>query len=166
MNSNTKEFVLYPVLLSLHDAVVGNGFVAMVHIEGRSLMRQEEDGFWIDGVNPGALAEGGSTRDEALLKFRESYREVLADMAVCAASFDEFRAEVERFFYQETPGEAEAWLAAAAALRKDRSIADDWLPVSSSYPDASVNVLLLDARDDLEPQKNSREPAVLASAAA
>ena len=154
----------YPVLLNVHDPVIGNGFVAVVRLEGRALMKEEDGGFWIDGVYPGAIAAGGSTRDDALLRFRESYRNVLFDLASVATSFTGFKNEVERFCHEATPGEAEAWLGAATALRQDRSLAGDWLPVTSSYTEPRVTVQLLRS-EDLEPQKNAHEQAVLASAA-
>ena len=107
----------YPILFSVRDPVIGNGFVAGVEVNGRALMRKESDGsFWVDGVFPGAVAAGGRSRDESLLRFRESYRTVLYDFALSAASFGEFKTEVERFFWEETPGEAASWRDAAAAL--------------------------------------------------
>lgn len=154
----------YPILFGVRDPIIGNGFVAGVAVNGRALMRQEEEGFWVDGVFPGGVCAGGSTRDEALLKFRDSYRSVLFDLAAEAESFDAFRAEVERFFWEETPGEAEAWLQAAAELRKDKNKAGDWLPVKTAYPEPGLTVLRLDEQK-LEPEDNSTEQVELAAVA-
>lgn len=154
---------LYPILFGVRDPIIGNQFVAGVEVNGRALMRQEPDGgFWIDGVYPGAVSAGGASRDEALLKFRESYRSVLFDFAVSAKSFDEFRIEVERFFWEETPGELEAWREAAAALRSDTTKAGDWLPVKTSYPEPSVRVVCLH-QEDLQAAENSDEQVELAA---
>lgn len=155
----------YPILFGVRDPVIGNGFVAGVAVDGRALMRREDDGFWVDGVFPAAVCAGGSTRDEALLKFRESYRSILFDMASAAESFEDFRAEVERFFWEETPGESEAWLEAAAELRKDVTKAGDWLPVQTSYPQPRIAVVYLREQGDLEPTENSAEHVELAAAA-
>ena len=100
----------------------------------------------MDGVYPGAVAAGGDSRDEALLRFRESYRSVLYDLAAAASSFEEFKADVERFFWEETPGEGAAWLEAAAALRANPAAAGDWLPLKTSYPEPAVTVGLLGPR--------------------
>ncbi|MFP3941186.1 MAG: hypothetical protein ACOC7L_01430 [Acidobacteriota bacterium] len=152
---------MYPILFNVRDPVVGKGFLAGVAVDGRALMREEEDGYWIDGVFPGAVCAGGESRDEALLKFRQTYRMVLYDFAASAKSFEDFREKVERFFWEETPGEAEAWSEAAVALRRDRSKAGDWLPIKKRYPDPTIRVTLLEYQS-LEPQANSEERVELA----
>jgi hypothetical protein len=153
----------YPILFSVRDPVIGNGFVAGVAVKGRALMRKESEGYWVDGVFPGALCAGGVSRDEALLKFRESYRSVLYDLARGADSFAAFRAEVERFFWEETPGEADAWLRAASELRKDAADARDWLRIRTAYPDPEIHVVLLD-QQHLEPRENPAQDVELAAA--
>lgn len=145
--------VRYPILFNVRDPVVGDGFLAGVVADGRALMREEEDGYWIDGVFPGAVCAGGKSRDEALLKFRETYRRVLFDYAATAESFDAFKQAIERFFWEETPGEAEAWKEATEELRRDNSRAGDWLPIKEGYVEPSVRVVLLKGRD-LSPQEN------------
>jgi hypothetical protein len=155
----------YPIIFTLRDPVVGRGFLAGVEVNGRALMRKEDEGFWIDGVNPGAVSAGGASRDEALLKFRESYRAILYDIASWAASFENFRAEVERFFWEETPGEAEGWQRAVERLRADSGKAGDWLPVATTYPDPRVSVARIE-NEQLEPKDNSAERMELAAAAA
>jgi len=151
----------YPILFNVRDPVVGKGFLAGVAVEGRALMREEQDGFWIDGVFPGAVCAGGKSRDEALMRFRETYRMVLYDFAASARSFEGFKKEVEQFFWEETPGEAEAWETAAAELRRDKSQAGDWLPVTTKYSEPSIRVALLEHRN-LEPEENSEERVELA----
>jgi hypothetical protein len=151
----------YPILFSVRDPVFGKGFLAGVEIAGRALMRQEEEGYWIDGVLPGAVSAGGRSKDEALLRFRETYRMILYDYAAAAESFQDFKGEVERFFWEETPGEAEAWKEAAEELRRDKSRAGDWLPVKTRYSEPSIGVVLLDCQK-LEPAENPEEHVELA----
>jgi hypothetical protein len=156
----------YPILFNVTDPVIGSGFVAGVKIEGRVLMREEPDGrFWVDGVYPGAISAGGASRDEALLKLREGYRSVLFDFASAASCFEDFKAEVERFFWETTPGEPEAWKEAAAALRADRARAGEWLRVTSSYSEPSLMVVRL-WDEDFQAGKNSSEQVELAAEAA
>lgn len=150
----------YPILFSVKDPVIGNGFVAGVAVNGRALMRSEDDGFWVDGVFPGAVGAGGATRDEALFRFRESYRSVLYDMALTASTFEEFRDEVCRFFWEETAGEADAWKEAAAKLRTDPKQAGDWLRVRTEYPEPDITVVQLD--QDLRAEKNPDDRLELA----
>jgi hypothetical protein len=171
----------YPIILNLRDPVIGRRFLAGVEVHGRALMREEKDGYWIDGVNPGAVCAGGKSRDEALLRFRDSYRAILYSFAAAASSFEEFQAEVERFFWEQTPGEAAAWTKAARELRADPSKAGDWLPVRSEYPEPHVMVAWLageipqaandnyplqpeEAGQRLEPEGNPAEEMELAAA--
>jgi hypothetical protein len=154
--------VTYPILFNVRDPVVGKGFLAGVAIAGRVLMREEEEGgYWIDGVFPGAVSAGGRSKDEALLKFREIYRMVLYDYAAAAESFQDFKREVERFFWEETPGAAAAWKEAAEELRRDKSRAGDWLPVTTKYSEPWIGVALLDCQN-LEPAENPEEKVELA----
>lgn len=108
----------YPLLFSFRDAVSGQGFLAGVTTTGRALMVREEDGsWWIYGVRPGAIAEGGKTPEEAYLKFRNTYKAVLFDVAAEAPDYDAFRREVEAFFYQPDEQEEHRWEEAFRALR-------------------------------------------------
>lgn len=130
----------YPILLEVQDRIEGASFAAFVSLKGRALMRYEDEDYWIDGVFPGALCESGSSKEEALNGFRQAYRLVLEDFAMQSGSLEEFRATVERFVFEETPGEAQAWDEAAAILRQDQSKAGGWLKVTSRYPDPDVMV--------------------------
>src|SRR5262245_11297759 len=92
----------YPLLFGFRDLVAGNGYVAGVGItNGRALLVDEGDGFWMYGVNPGGVAAGGKSLGEAQAEFRTAYKSVLFDLAAEARSFEAFKAEVERFV-QET----------------------------------------------------------------
>jgi len=155
----------YPILFGVRDPVIGPGFLAGVAVNGRCLMREEPDGFWIDGVNPGAVCAGGASRDEALLKFRESYRGILYDCAALCDTFEAFKQEVERFFWEMTPGEAEAWERAVQELRANPAAAGDWLPIRQNYGEPSVEVVCLE-QESLEPDSNAVGQLELAAAAA
>lgn len=158
----------YPILFSVRDPIIGNGFVASVAIHGRALLRDEGEGsFWIDGVFPGGMAAGGESRDEALLRFREAYQEILRDFAAEAASFEAFRKEVERFFWQETPGEHDAWKAAVSDLRANADTSDEWLPLRKTHPEPAIRVDCLvqedSVQEDLAPTRNADETVELAA---
>src|SRR5688572_12198622 len=89
-----------PLLFTFRDNVSGNGFFARVATHGRALAVRESDGVWRYGVNPGGLAAGGKDESDAYLEFRREYTAILYDIATDAASFDDFRAEVQRFFVE------------------------------------------------------------------
>jgi predicted RNase H-like HicB family nuclease len=107
----------HPILITLQDTFSGDGFLARVTVAGRTLMRQESDGkWWMYGVRPAAIAESGSTVDEAFLRFKQAHTYVLLDMVQESKSFDEFRTEVERFF-NESDIDEQAWEEALKAVR-------------------------------------------------
>ena len=88
----------YPLLLGFRDLVAGNGYIADIALSnGRALLVDEGDGFWMYGVNPGGMAAGGASLGEAQAEFRTAYKSVLFDIAAEAESFEAFKAEVERF---------------------------------------------------------------------
>jgi len=89
----------HPIMVTSRDAISGDGFLAGITLSGRALMRKEDDGkWWMYGVRPAALAESGTTIDEAFSHFHNRYLETLFDIAQEATSFDHFRQEVENFF--------------------------------------------------------------------
>jgi len=154
----------YPLIFGIRDPILGAGFVAGVEINGRALMREEDGGFWIDGVNPGAISVGGKSPDEAWLKFREDYRMILFDFAARADSFDDFKKEVERFFWEETPGEVESWLRAVERMKEDPHRGTGWLPRQEQYPEPDVKVLCF-SPEQVKPERNAEDTIPVATAA-
>jgi predicted RNase H-like HicB family nuclease len=114
------ELKEHPIMLTLRDAISGNGYLAQVTVSGRALMRQEDDGkWWMYGVRPGGIAESGATIEEAFLRFRTSYTEVLFDIAEENQNFEDFRTEVERFFYECDEEDQCLWDNALSRIRKN-----------------------------------------------
>ena len=116
---NTSAAV-YPVLFTLSEVVSGNGFLAGVAVEGRGSMVQEEDGWWLYGVQPGTLAEDGDNPQEAHLKFVVDFKNVLFDIAGEAPTFERFKEEVERVLSQINEPEAARWADALEAISAGR----------------------------------------------
>jgi hypothetical protein len=116
----------YPVMFTLRDAVSGNGFLAGVTLSGRALITLEDDKkWWVYGVRPSAIAESGATPEEAFLRFRNAYKNVLFDFANDAASYDLFRQNVEAFYQQPDAEEENNWLGAFYALRSGKVAPED-----------------------------------------
>lgn len=112
----------HPIMITLQDAISGNGFLAGVTLSGRALMRKEDDGkWWMYGVRPAAIAESGCTPQETFLHFRMRYKEALLDIAQESKSFEAFKAQVERFFYEADADDEDArlWESALATIRKE-----------------------------------------------
>jgi len=149
MTEATIDVKDHPILITLRDTISGNGFLVRVTISGRTLMRQEDGKWWMYGVRPAALAESGCTVNEAFLRFRQAYTEVLFDIAQDSKNFDEFRSEVERFF-NEGDGDEKAWEGALKSVRYGHTAPTaDFSNLPRQSPDArpvGIEVVRLDGK--------------------
>jgi len=127
----------YPILFGYRDMVADRDFVAFVATDGRALCTREADGFWLYGVDPGSIAGGGESVEEAGRALKESYLSALFDIAAEAASFAAFKKEVERFF-AERNGPNEAMWEAAHALVKSGAVDGDAVAGSLPRKDAAL----------------------------
>ena len=117
-----QKFEHHPLMFTFRDVISGEGFLAGITLSGRSIMIQEDGQWWMYGVRPGALAEVGGTPQETFLRFRNRYKEILFDIASECKSFEEFKAEVERFFYEPDADEERRWEDAVACIRSGNII--------------------------------------------
>src|SRR5580704_701695 len=86
----------YPVMFTVRDTVSGTGYLAGITLSGRAVMCLEDDGkWWMYGVRPGAIAETGNTPEEVFLRFRNTYKNLLFDLAEQSSTFEAFREAVE-----------------------------------------------------------------------
>jgi predicted RNase H-like HicB family nuclease len=108
----------YPLIFRFREPIAGVGFVVEVAIWGRVLARREDEGeWWLYGVSPGAVAEGGATVAEAFARFTLAIRTLLTDTAQESSSLDSFEATTRSFVAQEDSVERDRWNAALAAFR-------------------------------------------------
>jgi hypothetical protein len=110
----------YPLLFNYKDCIAGDGFLASVVVSGRALMFNEDDEWWMHGVQPAAISEAGETPQEAAAHFRKRYRTVLFDFSAEASGFEAFRTEVERFFNQPEPEISASWQTAFELIRSGK----------------------------------------------
>ena len=68
-------------------------------------------------MRPGAIAESGQSPQEAFLRFRNRYKEILFDIAGEHRTFEKFKEEVERFFYEPDFEEERRWEDAVTKIR-------------------------------------------------
>lgn len=155
----------YPLLFGFRDLVAGRGFLAGVSVHGRALLVQDdEEGYWMHGINPGGLSAGGADTGEAQRVFRETYRTILFDISAGSKDFDEFRAEVERFFNGVSDQLLTKWSAAVQQVRAGEVHADWLRRVSSDGAKVEIDVVPL-TMEELEPTVNEpdEEPALAAA---
>lgn len=149
----------YPILFNRRDLIEGNGFVASVAVHGRLLLTDEEGEAWVEGVNPGGIAVRGDSLSDALAEFSSEFRVVLFDIAEGARSFEEFEAEVERFFRETSPTAASEWEAAVAEVR-DGKVEANWIGKRPADTPLSIRVVAIQ-----QPQASNNEEDEAAIAA-
>jgi len=155
----------YPLLFGFRDLVAGRGFLAGIAVHGRALLvHDDENGYWMHGINPGGLSAGGADTGEAQRAFRETYRTILFDISAEAKDFDEFRAEVQRFFNEVSDRLLLKWTEAVQQVREGEVHADWLRRVSSDKAKVAIEVVPL-TMDELEPAVNEpdEEPALAAA---
>ncbi len=116
----------YPLLFGCRELVEGNGFIARVAVSGRALLSDEDGESWVEGINPGGFSAKGKSPSEALAEFRSAFRAVLFDIASDAGSFQDFQAEVQRFFDETNAPALRDWEEAVQRVRAGQLDAD-WL---------------------------------------
>lgn len=107
----------YPLLFKFDEVVAGNGFVSRIRSQGRVLLEQESDGWWMYGVSPGGIAGGGKERSEAFAEFKRSYRSVLFDIAAEASDAATFERGVKEFFGETCEATEKEWFGALEHVR-------------------------------------------------
>lgn len=159
----------YPLIFTYRDAISGNGFLAGVTVTGRALMLKEDSKWWMYGVRPAGLAEAGNTPNETFLSFRQRYSAVLFDIAEEADSFEAFRAEVERFFYEADPIEEQRWTEAHRRIRTGELKPEDpFSGLRKESPEGSpvmISVQRLDTTQRFTPSDNIQDTYILPAAA-
>lgn len=157
----------YPLLFTFHDRVSGNGFLADVATHGRALAVQEDDGWWMSGVQPGAIAGGGRTLLEAHADFRRTFTAVLFDIAAEAENFQLFNLNVRAFFDQTNDESIAEWDAAVLAVRRREITARD-LPVTPNgireERADSPRFIAIERKEKFQPTDNALDPSLAVAA--
>lgn len=139
----------YPLIFTLPQPVLGNGYVARILVRGRAVLSVEADGSnWINGVQPSAIAGGGETFDEARLKFCEGLHSVFLDIAAEAKSFSDFKKRAEGFFNQPCDAAtAKEWDDALVAVRRGEARLDGLVSISASSHVGGIAISQVADRD-------------------
>ncbi len=120
-----------PLLFTFRDKVSGNGFLADIEAQGRALAVRDEGEVWMNGVQPGGIAEGGENGSEAYAKFRQTYKAVLFDIASETKDFNEFKLLVEAFFHDISHLTEKEWWNAVKRVREEKHT-EEGLPIKSA----------------------------------
>lgn len=106
-----------PLFFTYRDRVFGKGFIADVISHGRVLAAMEADEHWIYGIQPGGFAATGDDSADALMAYRQSFRNVLIDLAEEAESSRDFEAAVEKMFFDVNFVREREWNSAVDQVR-------------------------------------------------
>jgi len=163
----------HPIMVTFRDAVSGDGFLAGITLSGRALIRKEDDGkWWMYGVRPAALAESGTTVDEAFSHFHNRYLETLFDIAQEKPSFEDFRQEVERFFYEADANEEDErlWEESLKAIRTGKiSPPEEFAALERKSPDTNPSQVTIERLNEegkrFKPSDNVKPSYSIPSAA-
>lgn len=158
------------MVFSFRDTVEGAGFLARVTARGRALLvHEDEDSWWLYGVEPGAIAESGSSGPVAYASFRRAFTKVLFDFVAGAESFEVFRTQVQSFFSAIDEAEDADWRVAVEALRSGELKPEkplDELPRWDADEACDVVVERLDAVSrEFRPDENVVDQIALSSCA-
>jgi hypothetical protein len=108
----------YPLFFKSSETIVVKNLLIKVRIEsGRALLVKEGEEWWMNGVCPGGISAGGATPQEAYLKFCESTKQILEDIALDKSDFSSFETEVKQFIFDNDATEEAEWLQARDAIR-------------------------------------------------
>ncbi len=106
-----------PLFFTYHDRVFGKGFIADVLSHGRVLAAIEDDEHWVYGVQPGSFAATGDEPTDAFRAYRQSFHNVLIDLAEESESSAAFEAAVNEMFYDVNILREQEWLSAVDEVR-------------------------------------------------
>ena len=158
---------VYPLVFGIRDAVAGRGFLAGVSIQGRALLEFEDGRWWVSGVEPGGVTEGGDTPDAAYRNFRVALRLVLFDSAQLTDSLEAFEADVKSLAGQRNPAAEERWEAARQLIRAGAAVEESFageLPRITKAVTCAVTIVRLDRTEhEFKPQDNKPDELLTAA---
>ena len=110
----------FPLFFTYHDRVFGKGFMADVISLGGVLAAIEADEHWVYGVQPGSFAATGETPSDALNAYRQSFRNVLLDLADESESSMAFKEAVKEMFFDVNIVREQEWRSAVDKVREGK----------------------------------------------
>src|ERR1700739_4655066 len=113
-NAEETKSPAWPLLFTHRGTIMGKGFLAEIEFQGRVLATPEVEGIWVSGVHPGAIAVGAATLADTHTELFNTLGRVFVDFAQQSGTFDEFKAMVERFYYESDPETEHEWEQAVA----------------------------------------------------
>lgn len=123
----------YPLIFRTTHIVRCAAYEALIRVDGRLLMAQE-DGEWVcSGVESGGLLESGAGANVAYEIFRSGLRRVLDGLAESSKTLAEFSSKAEMFFATDEVEEAR-WNCALEALKQGAVPLDEAFSLMNRIP--------------------------------
>ena len=110
-----------PLYCKFREVILGKKFAAGVEVHCRVIADPEEGGWWLYGVNPGAIAASGTDLSGAVADFRSRFKGVLFDFASESDNFEAFGTLVRKFFKATDTATERDWCEAREAVRSGKA---------------------------------------------
>lgn len=144
----------YPLLFTFRDTLFGNGFVVEVQASnGRALCVHEDDQYWVYGINPGGVSVCGDDPEAARAAFRQTFSNVLVDLALVSNSIEQFRSSVDQFFNETNDGYVPDWQEAVGFVQRGQ-VTLAGVPLAPANSQRSITVSLKPV-ENIRAQDNS-----------
>lgn len=146
----------YPLYFAFKQVVAGKDFRALIEAKGKVLMAEEDDQYWLYGVQPGGMAACGETIKKGLKNFDTAFKNVLLDTAAESTTADEFKQEARNFFSAIDETEAKTWEAARKELKSEKTKSPEeisGLRKETSDLDCTIDIVLIRKHDVLNIKK-------------
>lgn len=164
-NAAEASTVAWPLIFKYRAPILGNGYIALVELQGRLLARPEADGqVWLDGVNPGALALGAPSLKTANLELHSALTAIFVDLAETSPKFEDFKEVASKFFEECDDDTVAEWKSCVERIQSGEIVGPQGLPVYSALMPATITVTFK-SLEDLTPSDNPAPDPLLAHAA-
>ena len=163
----------YPLIFKFSRPVKTDNFHVAIAAQGRILMKQEFEKWWVYGVTPGSIAESGRTPTEAYYNFLNSFWGVVADISNEQQDCHSFISALNEFIKAGSAEDEKEWQEARNAVRSGQlSDSDPFLNLEKitreAYPSITYKRLDEDEKQKmaLDTNKYNNDELLLAKPAA
>lgn len=152
-----------PLFFRYSELVACAGFLAAVTVTGRVLCVREQKGeYWMYGVEPGGIADWGSTPELAHIAFKRAFHAALIDIAGEAGDPEQFTAAVRQFVTTINEPTATMWEAAVQGVKSSSVHAPELERWPSTTPVGADVEIIREPRPEANRLEDTSQHAVAA----
>lgn len=151
----------YPIIFTFNEVIIVKkaikAYLVMVESRGQALLVKENDKYWLNGVQPGGMSDGGNTAKEVLHNFRIAFRNVLSDIEEESHNYTDFHNRVSTFFNDVDDEELKRWEEARRKVKLGLVTPPEdfsFLKKESNELNNFIKIILLEKAIRITPYKN------------